>query len=443
MVTSVKAASLGLAVYEQTRSRELFERAERVIPGAKYGGAVICPAGMCGHYSLNAMAPGYPIYFSEARGARFWDVDGNEYVDYMCAYGPMVVGYKNPVIDEAVRKQNEKSNTVTLAAPLMVELAEYLVDLVPIADWAFFSKNGGDPTAQSVMVARAATGRKKIVTVADGYHGVAAWMQGPGTPGTVEEDYRNIVTVDWNDVKGLENVVAENPGEIAAFISSPYHHPLFIDNELPAPGYWANVERICRKEGIVIIADDVRAGFRAHMGGSCEYFGFKPDLICFGKALGNGEPIAALVGTDAMRDAVASVFYTGTQFYNASPMAASLATLRELQRIDGPNVMLQTGKKLTDGMVEIAKNHGFDLKVSGMPSMPYLRLTDEDSPVWTEGLEAMHTGLHATWISECTRRGAFFSSVHNHFVSTAHDQADLERTWEIVDEAFNVVKNAR
>ena len=152
MVSAVKTASLGLEVYEQTRSLELFERAERVIPGAKLGGSVICPAGMYGHYSPNAMAPGYPIYFSDARGARFWDVDGNEYVDYMCAYGPMVLGYKNRLIEEAVRKQNEKSNTVSLAAPLMVELAEYLVGLVPIADWAFFSKNGsgvdagaGDP----------------------------------------------------------------------------------------------------------------------------------------------------------------------------------------------------------------------------------------------------------------------------------------------------------
>jgi glutamate-1-semialdehyde 2,1-aminomutase len=443
MDSAAQAASLGLGVYEQTKSQELFERAKRVVPGAMLAGSVVCPDGMYGHYSPNAMAPGYPIYFSRAQGARFWDLDGNEYVDYMCAYGPMILGYKNPVIEEAIRKQNEKSNTVTLAAPLMVDLAEYLVDLVPIADWAFFSKNGGDPTNQSVMVARAATGRKKIVTVAGGYHGVNAWMQDPGSPGTTEEDTQSILRVEWNDVEGLEKVVAENSGEIAAFMSSPWHHPVFMDNELPAPGYWESVEKICRREGIVLIVDDVRAGFRAHMGGSCEYFGFKPDLICFGKALGSGEPIAALVGTDAMRDAVRSVFYTGTQYFNSSPMAASLATLQELQRVDGPKMMIETGKKVADGMVEVAKGHGFDLKVSGMPSMPYLRLTDEDCPVWTQGLDVMHTGLHATWISECTRRGAFFSSFHNHFISTAHSQEDLQRTWDIVDDAFKAVKAAR
>ena len=443
MSTAARTRVGSLDVYDQTRSHAIFERAKRVIPGARLAGSVVCDAGMYGHYSPNAAAPGYPIYFADADGARFTDVDGNEYVDWMCAYGPMVVGYRNPVVAEAVAKQNEKSNTVSLASPVMVELAEALVDLVPIADWAFFSKNGGDPTNQSIMVARAATGRDKVITVGGGYHGVAPWMQDAGSPGTTAADAANVIRVAWNDVAGLEQAIAGHEGQIAAFISSPWHHPVFEDNELPADGYWSAVEHLCRKHGIVLVVDDVRAGFRAHLGGSSEYFGFTPDLVCFGKALGNGEPIAALVGTDALRDAVSSVFYTGTQFFNASPMAASLATLAELKRLDAANRMIETGRRLVDGMIEIARRHGFDLAVTGLPSMPYFRLTDEDLPVWTQGLDAMHTGLHATWIAECTKRGAFMTSFHNHFVSAVHGEAELERTWEIADEAFRIAATIR
>jgi glutamate-1-semialdehyde 2,1-aminomutase len=425
-----------MQIYKQTQSQKWYDRAKKVIPGCPY-----CPeGGMYGHYSTSVSARGNPIYFSKSGNARFWDVDGNEYVDYMCAYGPMILGYNHPAVDQAARDQYEKGNTVSLASPVMVELAELLTDMVAIADWAFFSKNGADPTNLSVMTARAATGRKKIVAVEMGYHGTTPWMQDPGSGGTLDEERVHVIRIPWNDFTAFEQVVNENDGQIAGFISSPYHHPVIFDNEMPGPGYWQKVEALCRKKGIVLIVDDVRTGFRTDLAGSNEYFGFKPDLICFGKAMGNGYPISALVGTDALRDAVGKVFYTGTQFFNAAPMAASVATLTELKKINGPKIMLETGQKLADGLIRIAKTYGYDLKVSGMPSMPFLRITNQDPPVLTEGFGSLHKGLHADWISECVQRGAYFMDFHNHFISTAHTDEDIALTFEIADDAFKAVK---
>lgn len=367
----------------------------------------------------------YPFYASRAKGSRFWDVDGNEFIDYMCAYGPVILGYHHDKVDEAARKQYDAANCVTGPAPVMVELAENLVDTIPIADWAFFAKNGGDVTSYALMVARAATGRKKIITVKGAYHGVAPWAQEPGHHGVIDDDHKNYLRVSWNDYEGFERVVNENAEEIAGFISTPYHHPIFADNELPRDDYWHKIERLCKNKGIVLIVDDVRCGFRLDMQGSNEYFDFKPDLICFSKALGNGYPISALVGTESLKNVVSKVFYTGSFWFSAAPMAAAIATLKELKRIDGPNIVLETGKKLLDGLIRIAKIHGYNLKVSGHPSMPYLRITNDESLM-----------IHQDWCGECTKRGAYFTSHHNWFISTALTDEDIQRTWDIADDAF-------
>ncbi|HQL95354.1 MAG TPA: aminotransferase class III-fold pyridoxal phosphate-dependent enzyme, partial [Candidatus Hydrogenedentes bacterium] len=229
--------------------------------------------------------------------------------------------------------------------------------------------------------------------------------------------------------EALERVVADNLGQIAGFISSPCHHPIFTDNELPAPHYWERVEALLRANGIVFIIDDVRAGFRLHMGGSCEHYGFRPDLICFCKAIGNGYPISALVGGDALRGDVSKVFHTGSYWYGAGPMAAALANLQELRRINGPRLLRETGELLAAGMVDAARSNGFDLRISGEPSMLYARITDDPT------LE-----MQQRWCGECARRGVFLTSHHNWFVSTAHTRKDIEDTVAVCDEAFKAVR---
>lgn len=406
--------------YSFAKSQELFERAVKVIP-----------CGIPGHFSPAPMVPptSYPFYASEGRGAHVIDVDGNDFIDYMCAFGPMVLGYDNEVVHAAAAAQRARGDTLGLASPLMIELAEKLTGMIAGADWAFFAKNGGDVTTLATMVARTATGRRLIVAIQGGYHGVAPWMQGRGHHGVVAGDVADILRVPWNDAGAFERVLSEHPGDVAGFIATPYHHPTFADSELPAEGYWARIRELCDRHGVVLIIDDVRCGFRLSLHGSGDYFGFTPDLACYCKAIANGYPISALVGRDALKKDAASVFYTGSYWYQAAPMAAGLACLGELERLDAPRMMQDYGRRLADGMKRLAEQHGHDLKVTGAPSMPYLRLTGDRS-----------TMLHQRFCAECTRRGAYFTSHHNWFMSCAHTEDDLERTLAIVDDAFTALE---
>ena len=406
-------------LHSYSGNRELFERANRVIPN-----------GISGHFNPVVQKPPgtYPFFVQSGEGARFRDVDGNEYIDFMCAYGPMILGYGNPVVDAAFQAQMKKADTCTLASPVMVELAEYLVELVPAADWATFAKNGADATNMAVLIARAATGRRRLIAIEGGYHGSSPWMQSVERGGISPADHENVTRIPWNDIAALRRVLEEYEGEVAAFIASPYHHPVFRDNELPAEGYWREAHRLLKKHGVVSICDDIRTGFRIDMGGSNEYFGYRPDLICFCKAMANGYPISAVAGSDSLKDAAGKVFQTGSFWFSAGPMAAALACLKELARTDAPARILEIGSKFTDGLKSIAADQGLTLKASGMPSMPYLRMEHES------GIE-----FHQKLCGECARRGLFMASHHNLFVSAAHSEQDLEQTFAIFDEALATV----
>ncbi|MEM9174380.1 MAG: aminotransferase class III-fold pyridoxal phosphate-dependent enzyme [Myxococcota bacterium] len=395
------------------QSQVLLDRARRVVPNGVYG-----------HYGYS-VTPEAPVFFEHARGAHFTDVDGNEYVDWMCAYGPMILGYDHPDIEAAAARQLASGNTVSLASPVMVELAERVVDRVKGIDWALFGKNGADATALAVMIARAATGRRYIVKIDGGYHGAVPWMQTPGAPGTIEEDQAFVLSVPWNDPEAVQRALEAHPDDVACFISSPYHHPVLEDNALPADGYWRAIETLCRTAGVAIILDDVRAGFRIDLSGSHAAFGFQPDFVCFGKALANGHPISALTGTDAFREAAQATYYTGTQFFNAAPMAAALATLEALEKADAARTISDLGRRLGEGLREVAAAHDYDLVVSGVPGMPYFSNGGEGGGQ-----------RHQAWVAECVKRGAYLLSYHNNFVSTAHTDEDIDRTCEIADAAF-------
>ncbi len=409
-----------MKTYKYTKQQKLFKQATKVLP-----------CGIYGHYSPAPLVPAtdYPFYTEKAKGARFWDPDGNEYIDYMCAYGPMVHGYANSKIDKFAAKYIEKGNCTTGAPPIMVELAETLVGMTQGMEWAFFAKNGADTTNYAVMIARDATERKKIITYSGCYHGTSAWMQGLGHHGVTEEDTQPILKAKWNDFEDFEKVIKANRGEIAALIASPYLVPTFQDNELPAEGYWEKVDALCKQEGILIISDDIRHGFRIDLRGSHAKYGYKPDLVCYCKAIANGYPISACLGTEEMKQFAARVFHTGSYWYQSEPMAGALATLKEHQRINTPKACTEIGTELNSGLVEIAESYGYDLKVSGDPSMSYLRITNDESLM-----------LHQDWCAEATKRGAFFTSHHNWFVSTAHTKKDIKDTLAIADEAFKAVK---
>lgn len=411
-----------MKVHTYDKSTEMFERALKVIPTGVYGH--LGPAESC-FIPVDA----YPFFSEKAEGPYFWDVDGNRFIDYMCAYGPNILGYNDKDVDEAVAKQMTKGNCVTSPSYAMVEMAEKLVETVEMADWAFFAKNGGDVTSFALMIAKAATGKKKTIVVKGGYHGVAPWTQKIGHPGIVEEDVKNNIYVDWNDIDQIEKVILAQKDEIACFISTPYHHPVFEDSQMPIRGYWKRIRELCTAHNIILAIDDVRCGFRLDMKGSDHYFGFKADLMCFCKALGNGWNFSAITGTEALRDAASSVMYTGSYWMSAVPFAAGKACLEKLERIDAPAYMNRLGMKLQEGMVKAGNKYDFNLKISGHPSMWYMRITDDDSLM-----------LHQEWVAECVRRGVYFTNHHNLFMNCAMTDEDIEFSIQVAEEAFKVVR---
>ena len=409
-------------INDYTKSREAFARAVKVIPSGIYGHQG--PAEGC-YVPVEA----FPLYSSKAQGTYLWDLDGNRFIDYMCAYGPNILGYHDPDVDEAAARQRAISDCTTLPNPIMIDFADLLVDTVASADWAFFAKNGNDVTTLAIMTARAYTHRKKIVFFKGYYHGVSPWTQKIDYAGVIEEDVMHNLYVEWNNLEQLREVFDTHKGEIAAVIAQPYMHGNFMDNELPAEGFWKEVRKLCTDEGTVLVVDDVRAGFRLDLAGSDHFFGFKADLICFCKALANGYNVSALCGQEFLKNTVSSMSYTGSYWMSAVPFAAGIACIEKMKRIDCPRLLDEKGRLLREGLTDAAREQGFDLHVTGAPSLFYLRVADDPS-----------LRLHQEWVAECVKRGVFFTNHHNHFINASLSDEDIRETVEIAREAFSVLR---
>jgi glutamate-1-semialdehyde 2,1-aminomutase len=404
--------------YTFQQSEALMERSRRVIPNGIYG-----------HQSPAMLVPGqYPYFFTRGDGTHVWDVDGNEYIDYMCSYGPIVLGHRHPKVEEAALAQMRLGNCFNGPTPLWAELAEHLVGITPFADWTVFAKNGSDVCTWAVEVARAHTGRPKVLMAKGAYHGTHAWCT-PVAAGVTPEDRSNVLTFTYNDLGDLRRVVDAHDGEIAAIIVTPFRHDAFHDQELPVEGFHQGVRQLCDAKGIVFILDDVRAGFRLHLGGSGELFGVQPDLSCYCKAIANGYPLAACVGRDAWRDAAGKVFFTGSYFTSGVPMAASLATLRELQASGGIEQMRAMGTMLCRGLEEQGRLHGMPVHLSGPPAIPYMTFRND------KGFER-----NRAFCAAAVKRGVYLHPHHNWFLSAAHSESDIRRTLEATDAAFKEVK---
>ena len=405
-----------------SKSREEFARAVKVIPSGIYGHQG--PAEGC-FIPVDA----FPMFSQRAKGSYFWDVDGNRFIDYMCAYGPNVLGYCDEDVDAAARKQMELGDCITAPSTKMIDFAELLVDTVASADWAFFAKNGNDVTTLAVLTARAYSHKKKIVFFKGYYHGVAPWTQKVDYAGILEEDVCNNLYVDWNDYEQLERVFQENKGQIAGLIAQPYMHGNFQDNQFPADGFWAKVRKLCTDNDVVLIVDDVRAGFRLDLAGSDHYFGFEADLICFCKALANGYNVSALCGKDFLKNTVSSLTYTGSYWLSAVPFAAGIACVEKMRRLNLPKLLQEKGEKLRDGLLAAAKRYQFDLHFTGAPALFYLRIADDPS-----------LALHQEWVAECVKRGVYFPNPHNHFLNASLTDGDIAETVAVAEEAFEVLR---
>ena len=402
-----------LNLLRNSADADLRERARRVIPG-----------GMWGHQNAARIPADYPQFFSRGEGCRLWDADGREYIDFMCAWGPMVLGYGDADVEAAAAAQRQLGNGLNGPTERLVELAELVVEVVPHAEWAMFQKNGTDATTTCVMIARAATERRKVLVARGAYHGAVPWCN-PYPIGATAEDRLHVVPYDYNDVQSLTAAVDSVGADLAGIIVSAFKHDFGKDHELPTPEFAKTARALCDATGAALIVDDVRAGFRLHLGGSWELVGIRPDLAAWSKAIANGYALAAVTGNDKFREAAAKLFVTGSFWTEAVPMAAAIATIRKLRAGDGIGQMRRMGERLRDGLARQAVAHGVRIRQSGPPQMPVVFF--EDDPERKKG-----------WLfcTEALKRGVYLHAAHTMFLSAAHGEADIDEALAGTDAAM-------
>ncbi len=390
----------------------------------------VIPGGMYGHQNAGRLPAGLPQFMAGGEGCRVRDVDGNEYIDFMCSYGPIVLGHRHPAVEAAAEAQRVAGDCQNAPGAVIVELAERLVDVVAHADWAMFAKNGTDATTTCVTVARSATERRKVLVAEGAYHGSAPWCT-PVIAGVVPEDRAHLLHYTYNDLESVEKAVSLAGDDLAAIVVSPFKHDARHDQELVDPAFARGLRTICDDTGGALILDDVRAGFRLAHGGSWEPIGVAPDISAWSKAIANGYPLAAVVGNDRFRDGAQKIFVTGSFWFSAVAMAAGVATIEALGAEKAVAKMEHTGQRLRDGLAAQAEAHGVGIRQTGPVQLPLMTFAgDQDFR------------LAELWTEVAARRGAFFHPWHNWFLSAAHTDEDIDEALEATDEAFAVVGRA-
>jgi glutamate-1-semialdehyde aminotransferase len=394
-------------------SEKLFARAQEIVAGGTTQGK-----------APNTLIPGeYPIYAARGRGATLWDVDGNQFLDWILAYGIIVLGYCDPDVDAAAIGEIRDGFAFPLTRPVQNELAELLVKVIPCAEMVHFFKTGSDTTTAAVRLARIATGRNKIVRW--GYNGWHDWCctREAGIPRYVRDD---VLTFRYNDLDSLADVLKQNRDQVACVIMMP------LEIELPQPGFLTGVKDLAHQYGALFILDEMRSGFHLAMGGAQEYYGVTPDLATFSKAISNGYAISALAGKRELMQALSQTYVSSTFFTNSIEMAAAVATINKLQQGQVIPHLWRIGKGLMDGLDRLARDLGVEAQAVGVPPMPYLVFTYTDP-------EIRETAKYVFY-RETTRRGLLLHPNHHWFVCAAHTEQDLARTLEISEAAFRAVK---
>ncbi|MDE3088935.1 MAG: aminotransferase class III-fold pyridoxal phosphate-dependent enzyme [Chloroflexota bacterium] len=395
------------------RSEGMFARAQEIVAGGTTQGK-----------APNTLIPGeYPIYAARGQGATLWDVDGNAFLDWILAYGIIVLGYCDPDVDAAAIREIRDGFAFPLTKPVQNELAELLVKVIPCAETVHFFKTGSDTTTAAVRVARIVTGKNKIVRW--GYNGWHDWccIREAGIPRQVRED---VLTFRYNDLQSLEDVLKRQRDQVACVIMMP------LESEQPKPGFLAGVKDLAHQHGALFILDEMRSGFHMALGGAQEYYGVTPDLATFSKAISNGYAISVLAGKRELMQALSQTYVSSTFFTNSIEMAAAVATINKLQREQVIPHLWRIGKGLMDGLDRLAHDLGVEAQAVGVPPMPFLVFTYSDP-------EIRETAKYVFY-RETTRRGLLLHPNHHWFVCAAHTDRDLARTLEICEAAFRAVK---
>ena len=365
-----------------------------------------------------------PKYLLKGKGSHVWDVDGNEYLDFNMAIGPLSLGYAYEKVDEAIKKQLEDGITFSLMHPLEVEVAEMLNKIIPNSESVRYSKSGADITSAAIRVARAFTRREKILCC--GYHGWHDWFisvtdRNAGIPKSTQD---LTFTFNYNDIQSVIDSIDE---DTAAVILEPF---VF---EAPKDNFLHKLREVCDKNGTLLIFDEMWTGFRIAIGGAQEYFGVKADLATFSKAVANGMPLGILVGRkDVMNVLEKDVFFFTTFGGEALSLAAAKATINELKEKNVPAYLAKQGKKLKDGYNNIAEEL----------NMPYTKCIGyECRSLMTFDASVGNTLEMKSLIQqEMIKHGILWGCFHN--MSFSHTDKDIEYTLKVYRDVLPILKKA-
>jgi glutamate-1-semialdehyde 2,1-aminomutase len=424
----------------ESRSKIIYEKARKLMPGG-----VNSP--------VRAFEP-YPFFTSRAKGSKLYDVDGNVYIDYCMAYGPLLLGHAHPKIIEAVKEQLEKGTMYGTPTDAEVRLAELVTSVVPCMEMVRLVNTGTEATMHAIRAARGYTGRDKIVKFEGCYHGAhdyvlvkagsgATTFGAPTSLGVPEDTTKNTIVLPFNNIEALEKAVSQNRDQIAAVIVEP-----IIGNAgviLPKDGYLQTIRKITEEEGIVLIFDEVITGFRLALGGAQEYYGIVPDMATLGKIMGGGFPIAAFGGKKEIMELISplgKIYQASTFSGNPISVTAGLVTLNIL--IENRNTLYklveQMGDRIRKGLLDIVTDAKIPAQVNGVASMFQIFFSDQPVIDYTTA-KSSDKAKFMRYQRELMKQGVFIppSQFETCFISTAHTDEDVTETLVAMDAAIKAL----
>jgi glutamate-1-semialdehyde 2,1-aminomutase len=367
----------------------------------------------------------YPFYADHAKGAYLWDVDGNRYIDYTLGYGTIVLGHADERVNKAVVEELAKGVCVSpLWKPAQVELTALLTSVIPQAEMAFLMKTGSDATSGAVRLARAFTGRDKVVRW--GYNGWHDWAtpRPVGVPKSIQADS---MSFQYGNVELLRSIFDKYPDQIACIIMMPF------ELEKPWQGFLNEVRTIAHENGALFILDEMRSGFRLALGGAQEYFSVSADLATYSKSMSNGYPISAIVGRSDVLDGIGRTKMTSTYFGNSAEMLAAITTISILKETDAIRHIWAMGEIFEKGITSLIKEYSIPANFAGYPPYPYIMFDDQNS--------AESARVKTSFYKEVTRHGVLFHPNHHWYISAAHTMSDIMQTLDICRQAFAVIRS--
>ncbi|HOX01708.1 MAG TPA: glutamate-1-semialdehyde 2,1-aminomutase [Candidatus Paceibacterota bacterium] len=414
----------------RARSEALFAEALERIPG-----------GVNSPVRAFRAVGGQPFFVDRARGARVWDVDGREYIDYVCTWGPAILGHAHPGIIRAIQQAAEHGTSFGIPNPLEVKLARLICEAMPSIEKVRLCNSGTEATMSAIRLARGFTRRDKIIKFEGCYHGHvdsllvkagsgALTLGHPDSAGVPASFVEHTLVLPFNDLEAAQAALAAHPGEVAGIILEPV--PGNSGLYLPQPGYLEGLQKIASADGALLIFDEVMTGFRLAWGGAQSIFGIEPDLTCLGKVIGGGLPVGAFGGRREIMDCLAPlgpVYQAGTLSGNPLAMAAGIAALEELRAADAYRQLETRGQQLEEGMRAAARRASVPVRFQRMGSMFCAYFTDQPVDRLSDALKSDRARF-AKYFHGMLEEGIYVapSQFEAGFLSAAHTEADIDAT---------------